>query len=441
MRRRTVLFSAGAVLAAPFLARSGLAGTAADVDVVIVGAGAAGLSAARTLMAKKVGFRLLEASPRIGGRAMTDTATFGTPFDWGCTFLHQSQANPWVDYAKQAGFATRRPPDEVHERYWRGQTEAGPGDVARIVARYGALRRKVLTAGRSGKDISISAAATGLGENPWDPMILQWFGPGLPPGEAAVLDWFNALDGPDLLCPAGFGTLVAHFGQDIPVTTDTPVTHIDWSGPGIAIHTRRGVLRARHCILTVSNGVLLGEAIRFTPALTNRLDRMQGLPMASYLTVGLKLARPGALPTPAGSYANILTDSGQNMNFYNDFNGSSLVRVNLHGDLARRLTKAGEAAAVDLALERLRAVFGKAALSEVVTGAAYAWDSNPHVRGSWSAARPGHARRRPGLRRPEGGRLHFAGEAYHPSMFQTCGGAFLSGREVAARVAALARKE
>ena len=59
-----------------------------DVDVVIVGAGCAGLASAKRLRAAGLTFHLVEAMDRIGGRAWTTTTDFGIPFDIGCAWLH-----------------------------------------------------------------------------------------------------------------------------------------------------------------------------------------------------------------------------------------------------------------------------------------------------------------------------------------------------------------
>ena len=68
--------------------------TAEDFDVAVVGAGAAGIAAARTLRDAGLGCVVLEASGRLGGRAWTDTASLGAPFDQGASWLHDAENNP-----------------------------------------------------------------------------------------------------------------------------------------------------------------------------------------------------------------------------------------------------------------------------------------------------------------------------------------------------------
>ena len=73
-------------------------------DIVVIGAGAAGLSATRTLQEGGLDVLLLESSNRIGGRAITDTSIFGIPYDLGASWLHTAHLNPFVSYGQQHGF-------------------------------------------------------------------------------------------------------------------------------------------------------------------------------------------------------------------------------------------------------------------------------------------------------------------------------------------------
>ena len=85
-----------------------------EVDVAIVGAGAAGLAAARRLSERKPGWqiRVLEAADRIGGRARTIVPpAIGAPIDLGCGWLHGPRRNPWLRSRRGLGFQwTARPP-------------------------------------------------------------------------------------------------------------------------------------------------------------------------------------------------------------------------------------------------------------------------------------------------------------------------------------------
>src|SRR4051794_36861120 len=79
-----------------------------ETEVVIVGGGAAGIAAARRLHDAGIDCLLVEARPRLGGRAWTvsNGATF--PLDLGCGWLHSADRNPWVDIAEASGFAVDR---------------------------------------------------------------------------------------------------------------------------------------------------------------------------------------------------------------------------------------------------------------------------------------------------------------------------------------------
>src|SRR5215218_3911626 len=88
--RRKFLAAAGATVASPALA---LAQTRTDADVIVVGAGAAGIAAARKVVAAGRRCIVLEASDRIGGRCFTDTRTFGVPYDRGAHGILRREGN------------------------------------------------------------------------------------------------------------------------------------------------------------------------------------------------------------------------------------------------------------------------------------------------------------------------------------------------------------
>ena len=72
-------------------------------DVVVVGAGAAGIAAGRRLVEAGAAVIVLEARNRIGGRAMTTATSLGIAIDLGCEWLHSADRNPWTAIARRLG--------------------------------------------------------------------------------------------------------------------------------------------------------------------------------------------------------------------------------------------------------------------------------------------------------------------------------------------------
>ena len=105
--RRTFLAGAAAVAARPAFGQGAVPAGSADVDVIIVGAGAAGIAAARRLSAAGRSFTLVEATSRIGGRCFTDMRSFSVPFDRGAHWIHSPDINPLTKLAPRWPMRTR----------------------------------------------------------------------------------------------------------------------------------------------------------------------------------------------------------------------------------------------------------------------------------------------------------------------------------------------
>src|SRR5947207_4520990 len=100
LTRRSFLAATAASAAAPAFGAGPIRG---EVDIVVVGAGAAGIAAARRIAAANRRVALLEATERIGGRCFTDTSTFGMPFDRGAHWIHTPDLNPVARLAANTG--------------------------------------------------------------------------------------------------------------------------------------------------------------------------------------------------------------------------------------------------------------------------------------------------------------------------------------------------
>lgn len=430
--RRKLLVTSLAGMALPFIPKLG---HAADVDVVIVGAGAAGLAAAKTLRKRGLNVRLLEASGRTGGRALTDITSFKAPFDLGCTFQHQAHLNPFVKYARRKNIPIGPLPDDENELIWLDGKEASEREYAAVDRQYKKLKKAISRAGDQRRDISVAKAVSGVRRTNYDKMILRWLVNGVEPEDISVLDWWNEADGKDLFSPAGYGTIVQHYGASVPVEFNTSVTKIDWSKSGVAVHSNKGTISARHCVVTVSNGVLAAERIEFSPPLKKRQALVNGIGMASYSTIGLKFERGDVLPTPRNTWFHTIdTQNNSNISWMEDVGGSGVMRVNMHGQAARDLEGLGEVGAVDHAMGELRKSLGKNSVPKLIASKVKLWGNDENYLGAWSAASSGFGNKRKLLKRSVAKRLHFAGEACHESLYATCHGAMVSGIETAEKI-------
>jgi phytoene dehydrogenase-like protein len=126
MTRRGFLSASALAAAVPLLgARARGAPLPREADIVVIGAGAAGIAAARRIMAANRRVIVVEAASQIGGRCITDTATFDTPFDRGARWMHNPDTNPMIRLARSAGLDISAAPIGQKIRIGRRNARAG----------------------------------------------------------------------------------------------------------------------------------------------------------------------------------------------------------------------------------------------------------------------------------------------------------------------------
>lgn len=403
-----------------------------DVDVVIVGAGSAGLAAAKAIRAAGLSFKVFEAMNRIGGRAWTSDQHFGVPFDIGCAWIHAADRNPYFPDAQAAGWTMHHHDMNIDHLYF-GKRRASEDEEAAV--KQADVELALALEAWTGPDDRVS---TLMENSPAARAAATFAGPmdfGVDYDEISVEDFRQAADlEPNYFTREGLGALVARYGADVPVELSTPVRKILWDVPGVACVTDRGTIRARAVIVTASPAVLAFEEIAFSPALPDtHIESFFNLPMGmlTKLPIEIKGTRLGL-----DSFDDLLIERPAQHDIYFlcfPFDLDFMVGF-VGGDFAWELSAAGEAAGVDFVADRLCGIFGSDLRKHIGRAMMTNWGGERFVRGAYAAARPGKASARRILCEPVADRIFFAGEHLAGPLIQTCGGARLSGEAVAQKV-------
>ena len=373
-----------------------------EVDVAIIGAGAAGLGAAHALKNSGLSIIVLEARDRVGGRGYTIKAAPEITFDVGCGWLHSADKNSFVKIAEQLNFKIdkTRPP-------WREQTfdEAfPPKERADFIAALDAFYERAEQAASAGRD---SAASDYLESgNRWNPMIdaISTYVNGCELDQVSISD-MEAYEDTEInwRVRRGYGALMAAYGASCPLALNAQVTRVDHSGTRVRIETSRGTLSAAKVIVTVPTNLIADEAIRFHPALPAKVDAARGLPLGLADKVTLALDQPEALPKDGNLRgATMRTAMGA---FHLRPFGQPCIEGFFGGRFAQQLEDAGDGALAAQSIDEIVALLGSDFRRRLKPLAESRWAHDPFARGSYSHALPGHAGKRAVLAAPVDGRL------------------------------------
>src|SRR3974390_1365949 len=205
-----------------------------SVDVVIIGAGAAGLGAAHALKVSGLSVIVLEARDRVGGRGHTIMASPEVTFDLGCGWLHSADKNSFVPIAEQLGFELDKTippwrdrafgevfPDREREQFYLA-----------IDNFYARLAHAALQDNDSPASLYLEPG------NRWNPMIdaISTYVNGCELDQVSVLDT-DAYEDPNIHGPVrqGYGALIAAYGSSLPLALNCNVTLIDHSAKRVRI--------------------------------------------------------------------------------------------------------------------------------------------------------------------------------------------------------------
>src|SRR5882724_10529034 len=253
-----------------------------SVDVAIIGAGAAGLGAAHALKDSGLSIIVLEARDRVGGRAHTIQPAPGITFDLGCGWLHSANENSFVPIAEQLNFEIDKTLPPWRERaYGKAFPQTERDQFIRALDEFydradAAAKQAKATGRDSAADLCLEPG------NRWNPMIdaISTYINGCELDQVSILD-MDAYEDTEINWRArrGYGALVTAYGASRPLALNCEVTLIDHAGKRVRIETSQGTLTADRVIVTVPTNLIADEAIRFHPALPEKVDAARGLPL------------------------------------------------------------------------------------------------------------------------------------------------------------------
>ncbi|HEV2573854.1 MAG TPA: NAD(P)/FAD-dependent oxidoreductase [Beijerinckiaceae bacterium] len=404
-----------------------------DVDVIVVGAGAAGVAAGRALARAGVRFVVLEARARIGGRAWTRASTSDgfSPYglDLGCGWLHSADQNPWVGIAGSLGLTV----DKTTPPWQREMPEIGfPVEAQRGFrnAQNSFYERMEVEAGKAGDRPAVELLEPG---NPWNPLIdaISTYVNGVELDRLSVRDYDNYHDTMiNYRVVEGYGTLIARSGAALPIITDCPVQTIDHSGTRIEVTSAKGRISARAVIVTVPTNLLARDVIRFMPDLPQKREVAAVLPLGLDDKLFLRVEKAEQLPQNSRQFG-ALDRRATGAYHFRPFN-LPVIEGYFGGQCARDLEKEGLDGFAAFAREELVRMLGSQWRDRFTAIAVSTWGLEPYSLGSYSHALPGHWDKRAVLAQPVDDRLFFAGEATSLHSFSTAHGAHESGERAAA---------
>jgi len=399
-------------------------------DAVIVGAGAAGIAAARRLHDRGRKVLLIEALGRVGGRAHTvDVGSL--PLDLGCGWMHSAERNPLARLAETQGFAIDRSraawQDQLRNLGFAAAEQRAAGKA------YVSLEDRL-----RGNPPDSDRAGDGIGrDQPWRPYLDMVSGA----LNGAELDHVSARDmlayddhasEENWRVPAGYGRLIAEAVSAVPARTGVKATTIDHSGARVRIETNQGMIEARAVIVAVPTDILARGDIAFAPAIDAHLHAAACLPLGRVDKLFLAIEDPEAVPPEThlvGNPHSALTGS-----YYLRPFGRPVIECFFGGVAARAMEDAGDTGRFAFAAEELGRLLGADFARKLQPIAGSWWHKEPTIGGAYSHALPGHADKRALLASPTGDRLYFAGEACSEHDFSTAHGAWASGIAAADRI-------
>jgi len=426
LSRRSLLAASAALAARPALAA--ITPSGGPLDVVIIGAGAAGIAAARRLAAAGRRYLVIEATDHVGGRCVTDMTSFGVPFDRGARWIYLPDSNPLIKIAPRRGDIY---PASLSRKVRIGRRYAREGELEDFLSAQVRATRAIDDVARK-TDMACAQAMPGdLGD--WRATVEFVLGPHNYGKDLAQLSSFDFAKAAErrsaAFCKPGFGALLAALAQGLAIQLSTPASSID-TRRALTVETAKGSITATVAIVTVPTNVIASGGLKFTPDIGRRTDAFTRLPLGNYDRIALEL-----VGNPLGLESDDLVFEKSNNThtaaILANVGATPLCFVDVAGAFGRDLAEQGQAAMIDFAAEWLSGLYGADVKKSIGRKYATRWNAEPYALGAWSAAVPGSQSVRRQLLDRIADDVWYAGEAAHETLWGTVGGAWESGERAA----------
>ena len=446
MHRRTWLKLWGLLLATSLP----LARAARPQQILVIGAGIAGLAAAHQLQRAGHAVEVLEARERIGGRIHTSRAWPDAPMDLGASWINGFQTNPLGELARSIGVRSALTSYDNSIAYGRSGKVFSAAEEQHVEQLRQRIERVLAAAQEGNADQSLQAAVeAGLD---WDSLgavdqrlvdlLLNSIYEHEYAGSTREMSawWWDddgAFEGGDALFPNGFGAIPEHLAKGLSIRLGQVVQRIAWDDAGVRIDVDGRTLRADRVIVSVPLGVLKAGAIEFTPRLpAAKRHAIEALRMGVLNKCFLRFPR-AFWPTDVDWIERVPERRGEWtewVSFARPTGKAVLLGFNA-ADFGRQIEASSDAQIVTGAMRALRGIYGDD-IPQPSAQQITRWAADPFALGSYSFNAVGaDPKVREDLAASIDGRVYFAGEATSRKHFATTHGAYLSGLRAAREIA------